>query len=301
LEQSELYGKEVMISGEKLSLRETGDRIIIEGKDTDIQFDKGECLFTKVVLASEEMFIGGSDNFYRPVTGIDEGTGEPGRNYAREWKEEGLNNLEKQVVSVSTAISDTQIFIFTEVAYNKGKIKVTTQYRIGSRGLTISKTVINNCNTKTIPRIGMSFILPEDKNKITWYGRGPWENYSDRKMAAHIGCYSSTVAEQYTPYIKPVECGGKEEVRYLIIKDRAEQGIRVTGAVPFHFDIHDYSVLSCDKADYEEELSRDKNVYLNVDFIHAGLGGDNGWTKTIHPEYLVGRGHYHYQIAIEIL
>lgn len=301
LEQSELYGKEVMISGEKLSLRETGNRIIIEGKDTDIQFDKDECLFTKVVLASEEMFIGGSDNFYRPVTGIDEGTGEPGRNYAGEWKEEGLNNLEKQVVSVSSAVSDTQIFIFTEVAYNKGKIKVAAQYRIGSRGLTISKTVINNCNTKTIPRIGMSFLLPEDKNKITWYGRGPWENYSDRKMAAHIGCYSSTVAEQYTPYIKPVECGGKEEVRYLIIKDGAEHGIRITGAVPFHFDIHDYSVLSCDKADYKEELRRDKNVYLNVDFIHAGVGGDNGWTKTIHPEYFVGKGHYHYQIAIEIL
>ena len=146
----------------------------------------------------------------------------------------------------------------------------------------------------------MTFLLPEDKSKISWYGRGPWENYADRKTAAAIGIYSSTVADQYTPYIKPVECGGKEDVRYLIVKDGADKGIRITGATPFHFDIHDYSVDACDKADYEDELVRDGNVYLNVDYIHAGLGGDTGWMKNIHEEYLIGKGSYHYQITIGI-
>ena len=121
------------------------------------------------------------------------------------------------------------------------------------------------------------------------------------KEAAHIGCFSSTVAEQYTPYIKPVECGGKEDVRYLLVKDSSGHGIRIVGAIPFHYDIHDYSIAACDKANYEDELIRDGNIYLNVDYLHAGLGGDNGWSKNIHPEYRIGKGYYKYQITIEVL
>ena len=127
------------------------------------------------------------------------------------------------------------------------------------------------------------------------------ENYSDRKEAALISCYNSTVADQYTPYIKSVECGGKEDVRYLIVKDRTNHGVRVSGAVPFHFDIHDYSIAACDKANYADELVRADNIYLNVDYLHAGLGGDTGWWKNIHPEYCIGKGHYFYKISIEVL
>ena len=301
LEQSVLYKRDVCLTGEKLFVNDTDDKIIITGKDTEIRFDKSECTFDKVVLGSEETFIGGYDNFYRAATGIDEGANEQGKNYAEKWKEEGLNKPIKQILSIKTVASETQIFIFTEVSYNEEKITVSTQYRIGSKGIEFSKTVINNCITETIPRIGLSFKLPEHKDQINWYGRGPWENYCDRKEAAHIGCYSSTVADQYTPYIKPVECGGKEDVRYLIVKDKSGHGICVSGAVPFHFDIHDYSIMSCDQANYKEDINKDNNIYLNVDYLHTGLGGDTGWTKNIHPEYFIRKGYYHYQISLQVL
>lgn len=301
LENSVLSKSEVTIAGEMLSVEETEEKILVTGKDTDISFDKLLCSFDRVILGAADAFQGGTDNFYRAATGIDEGTSTPGSNYAEEWIAEGLNAPEKQVLSVNTAISDKQLFIFTELSYNHGKIIVSTQYRIGSKGIEISKSVVNNCQTKTIPRIGLTFILAGDKQQITWYGRGPWENYSDRKEAAHIGCYRSTVPEQYTPYIKPVECGGKEDVRYLIVSDEAGHGIHVSGAVPFHFDIHDYSILSCDQAAYEENIEKDNQIYLNVDSVHAGLGGDTGWTKNIHSEYLIGKGYYQYQVSIQVL
>jgi beta-galactosidase len=302
LEQSMFKKGEECINDEKLTMNETSDKICITGQSTEIRFDKCKCTFSKVVLKGENTFLGGGDNFYRAPTGIDEGTKDlVGANYAADWKAEGLNDLKINVHKVTTAVSDTQIFIFTDVSYNNEKLIVSTQYRIGSRGIEINKTVINNCVSKTIPRIGLSLLLTEDKNQITWYGRGPWENYSDRKEAALIGCYSGTVAEQYTPYIKPVECGGKEDVRYIIVKDKTNHGVRVTGAVPFHFDIHDYAIAACDRANYEEELIKDSQIYLNVDYVHAGLGGDNGWTKNIYPEYCIGKGYYHYQITIEVL
>lgn len=301
LEESVLKKTDVHFTGEKLNMVETEEQICIQGDLTEICFNKSTGVFTKVLLQGEETFTGGQDNFYRAATGIDEGTRAEGNNYAFDWRKEGLNELTLKIQSIETAVTDTQIFIFTETSYNDGKLLVSSQYRIGSKGIEITKNVINNCLSETIPRIGLTFELPEDKNQISWYGRGPWENYQDRKDASLIGLYTSTVAEQYTPYIKPVECGGKEDVRYLQVKDNKDHGICVTGAVPFHFDIHDYPIEACDRANYGDELLKDNRIYLNVDAVHAGLGGDNGWTKNIHPEYQITRGYYHYKMVISLL
>ncbi len=300
LEQSVLSYHGASVSGEPLQLEETETELIIIGKTSEIRFDKQTAVFKKIILQGKELFKGGMDNFYRPVTGIDEGTGDPGRNYASEWKEAKLDCPELMISKIETEASQNQILIFTEVSYHADSIRVVTEYKIGSRGIQFDKTVINNYSVQTIPRIGITLSLPEDKKQITWYGKGPWENYWDRKDAAQIGIYQSTVAEQYTPYVKPVECGGKEEVRYLLVKDETGTGIRVTGGVPFHFDIHDYSVSACDQAAYEDELVRDGRITLNLDYLHAGLGGDNGWTKNIHKEYCIGKGYYHYGFTIEV-
>jgi beta-galactosidase len=301
MEHSVFTKKESNISGEKIAMKEVEDEIIITGLNTEICFNKQTCTFQKVVLKGKARMTGGKDNFYRPVTGIDEGTKDSGRNYASEWKDEGLNNLIINVLSVKTAVTDSQVFIFTEVCYQDGKLKASSQYRIGSEGIEINKTVVNNCSSKTIPRIGLTFVLPADNNHITWFGRGPWENYCDRKTSAMISCYSSTVSKQYTPYIKPVECGGKEDVRYLTVGNKEGHGLYVSGAEPFHFDIHDYSITACDAAAYEDEILKDYKIYLNLDYKHAGVGGDNGWTKNIHPEYCIGKGFYHYQFIIEAM
>lgn len=301
IKESVLKTEEVEIVENTLEIEETREEIHISGNNTEVIFDKKTCSFIKTILKGRERFVGGSDNFYRPATGIDEGTKVPGMNYLTDWLEEGLNELKIKVLSIDTVVSKKQIFIFTKVSYNNEKLIVSTQYRIGSNGIEITKKVTNNCISDTIPRIGLSFVLPIEQDQIKWYGRGPFENYWDRKEFAAIGIYESTVAKQYTPYIKPVECGGKEDVRFLLVKDAKNQGIRITGAEPFHFDIHDYSIDACDKANYEDEIIRDGKIHLNVDYLHAGLGGDNGWTKNIHPEYRIGKGYYQYSITIEAL
>ncbi|MGC6176875.1 glycoside hydrolase family 2 TIM barrel-domain containing protein [Lacrimispora sp. 38-1] len=301
LEQSVLSKKVTCIAGEMLTMNEMEHHITITGQYTNICFDKKTCSFSKIVLKGESRMTGGHDNFYRPVTGIDEGIKDSGRNYAWDWREEGLHKLIINVLNINTAVADNQIFIFTEVSYQDVKLKVSTQFRIGSEGIEINKTVINNCSSHTIPRIGLTFVLPEENNQITWYGRGPWENYCDRKTSAQISCYNSTVSEQYTPYIKPVECGGKEDIRYLKVINSLGKGICVSSAEPFHFDIHDYSIEACDQAAYEDEIIRDNNIYLNIDYKHAGVGGDTGWMRNIHSEYCIGKGFYHYQFTIEIV
>ncbi len=75
-------------------------------------------------------------------------------------------------------------------------------------------------------------MLPPALEQLTWYGRGPWENYSDRKAAAMVGVYHSTVTHEYVPYIMPQEYGHKTDVRWLRLTDAAGRGLQVNGRPP---------------------------------------------------------------------
>ncbi|KQX48681.1 MULTISPECIES: hypothetical protein [unclassified Paenibacillus] len=98
----------------------------------------------------------------------------------------------------------------------------------------------------------------------------------------------------------PVECGGKEDVRYLYVS-ADDRKVKVTSAGYFHFDIHPCRIGQYDNAAYEDELGTSDSVFLHIDYKHAGLGGDNGWTKNIHDEYKIEKGIYVYKITLEIM
>ncbi len=301
LEESIICVETTKLFSEALDLEELDRTVAFTGRGTEVVFNKVSCTFDKVVLSGKENLTKGSDNFYRALTGIDEGALALGTNYGLDWKKENLDALSINVEKVEASVHGTEGILRSRVTYNNGIITVETEFLIGSSGIQVTKRVINNCIADTIPRIGMSFELPAKMSSIEWYGRGPWENYADRKDAAFIGKYNSTVADEHVPYIKPVDCGGKEDVRYLIIKDESGSGIKISGSEPFHFDIHDYSIEACDKANYQHELTKDGKVYLNIDHRHTGLGGDTGWTKNIHKEYWIGKGQYFYQFYIEMI
>lgn len=287
------------IENEMLEFEETVEQIRIFSTRTEIIFSKENVEFISVKYDNKEYFTGGANNFYRPPTGIDEGIHSAQPNYADEWKELGLNSNHREIKKIKVYSTSTSVIIQVDCLYH-GCIDTQTNYTVGGKGIEISNIVVNNANVDTIPRIGMSFKLPAVWKNLRWYGRGPWENYVDRKTSAFVGIYESTVEQQHVPYIVPVECGGKEDVRYLeVFSDNSQ--VKVTAAGHFHFDIHNHSIGQYDNAAYEDELGTSDAVYLNIDHKHAGLGGDNGWTKNIHDEYRIEKGIYSYKITLEII
>lgn len=286
------------IDHEKLEYEETTEHIRIFSNRTEVIFSKEYAEFISVKYDKKAYFTGGVHNFYRPPTGIDAGTHSPQPNYADEWRALGLNSDQRDIKNIKVYSTPTTVVIQVDCLYN-GCIDTKTNYTVGGKGIEISNTVINNANVDTIPRIGLSFKLPVAWKNLKWYGRGPWENYVDRKTSSHVGIYESTVEEQHIPYIVPVECGGKEDVRYLeVFSDDSK--LKVTAAGNFHFDIHNHSIAQYDNAGYEDELGESDAIYLNIDYKHAGLGGDNGWTKTIHDEYRIKKGTYMYRVTLEV-
>ncbi len=163
-----------------------------------------------------------------------------------------------------------------------------------------------------IPRMGMQMQLPEQFVNLKWLGRGPHENYIDRKSSADVGLYESTVADQYTPYIRPQENGYKTDTRWLALTDEEGTGILVSGNPLISFaalnNVHDDFESPGKLSQYRPDAKTANThtcdvkprdfVNLNVDFGQMGVGGDNSWGAKIHPEYRLTEMKYEYSFRI---
>lgn len=298
-EKKKIHSTGSLETGTRYVLKEVGHLWKISAGNAEIFFDTKNLEFLYSDRAKDHFEIqGGRDNFYRALTGIDEGTHDPDRNYAWDWKKDGLDQLNMKIESLEYQIESTHVRIQSNVVYNEGLLEVMKEFEIKEDSIRMIVNVVNNSESDTIPRIGFGIKVPKNISDITWYGRGPYENYADRKEAAFVGLYQSTVAKQHIPYIKPVECGGKEDVRYVTIKNEKGEGLLVTAKDLFHFNVLEHSIMEYDQADYDDELPVSFHNYMNIDMKHAGLGGDTGWMRNIHPEYHITKGRYQYDVTI---
>ncbi|MBN2860380.1 MAG: DUF4981 domain-containing protein [Sphaerochaetaceae bacterium] len=153
-----------------------------------------------------------------------------------------------------------------------------------------------------LPRIGVRFTLPSSFRHLTWYGRGPEENYSDRKTGYPLMTYSSTVSEQYVPYILPQEHGAHTDTRYVSLSDAAEGGvgttITVSSEAPFIFSALDTLSEELAVITHTWQVKHHDAVYLSVDFAQRGLG-----TFACGPdcsqEYRISSGTYCMRLTVD--
>jgi beta-galactosidase len=138
--------------------------------------------------------------------------------------------------------------------------------------LQIENTVRIGDGITDIPRVGVNLILTPGLENLEWFGRGPWENYSDRKASARVGRYRSTVTEQYVPYIMPQEHGHKTDVRWLALADAEGQGVRVLGSPTLEFSTSHFTDNDLYNARHTFELKPRDKVILSLDHAQRGLG-----------------------------
>ena len=163
-----------------------------------------------------------------------------------------------------------------------------------------------------IPRMGMQMQVAEEFTNLKWLGRGPHENYVDRKTSADVGLYESTVADQYTPYIRPQENGYKTDTRWLTLTNDNGTGILVSGDPVICFtalnNIHDDFESPGKLSQYRKDAKTANThtidvkprdfVNLNVDLGQMGVGGDNSWGARIHKQYRLLDKKYEYSFRV---
>lgn len=158
-----------------------------------------------------------------------------------------------------------------------------------------------------LPRIGTLFELDTHFNKIQYYGRGPHENYSDRKASAFVGLYNTDVDSLYVPYVRPSENGYRSDVRYVDFYNEDGKGIRFSAPKLIGFGAQFYSTDDYDasKKDHvrrnhhPNELVKHDRIFVNIDHKQRGVGGTDSWGSEPLANYILPWLDYHYAIRFE--
>ena len=127
-----------------------------------------------------------------------------------------------------------------------------------------------------IPRLGIVIELPREFELLTWYGRGPWDNYPDRKTSCPIGLWQSTVSEQYVHYPRPQDSGNHEECTYIELKSKRGKKLRIEAVdKTFSFSALPYSAQYLYSKTHDYELEDQGKTYLSIDCAVLGLGNSS--------------------------
>lgn len=149
-----------------------------------------------------------------------------------------------------------------------------------------------------LPRIGLTMTLNDKMQQVKWYGRGPEENYPDRKTGYAIGVYDKTVDDMFEPYLIPQDCGLRCDNRWLTMASSQGKGIRFSMDQPFNFNAYNYSTENLTKAVYTYQLQRQNGVTLNLDYNTTGVGCTACY---VLPGYQVKATKYERNISIEMV
>ena len=145
-----------------------------------------------------------------------------------------------------------------------------------------------------MPKFGMRMRLPKDFTQIKYYGRGPWENYPDRKGSAFLGIYEMPLSEYETDYIHPQDNGNRCDIRWFEIGS-----LRIEGLQPLCIRAWDYGEEDLEGVRHPNEINRGRFVNLNIDLSVHGVGGADTWGKRTLPQYTIdGNQPHHYSFFL---
>ena len=234
-------------------------------------------------------------NFWRAPTDNDMGAGLQKKYQAWKNPQMNLKNIDvkkdKKTNSVTILTSfdmpevQGQMDITYVVFANTGAVKVTEDFK-ATEGAKVSDMF----------RFGMLMQMPYTMEKSNYYGRGPIENYSDRKDCMRIGVYTDDADNQYFPYIRPQESGTKSDIRWWKQTDATGLGLQVKSCTPFYASAIHFDTEELDDGDDKEQrhsfdLKKSKFTNLFLDSAHMGVGGENSWGAQPLEKYRVHYGN----------
>ena len=267
---------------QKLGLIQDGDTVKISGTNFSVTFSRATGTLTSLNFDGRETLatngLGGPVlQLFRAPTDNDKGFG---KWLARDWREAGLTNLIRRVASFETAqlkSGEVKITVVATSSALHGGYKLKTVWTIrGDGSVDMDNSFEPFGNLPLLPRVGIVLRLANDFEHVRWLGRGPWENYADRKTSADLGVWRSTIADQYVPYVRPQENGNKEDVRWLKLTDAGGSGPEISAAEnSFAFSALHFTAQDLSSVRHHYELQPRPEIILSLDAKMCGLGNSS--------------------------
>lgn len=303
--------------GGRPSLQRDDDGIRLVGGDVRALISADSGLLVSLQFRGKELLLAPlTPNLWRAPTDNDFGNYMP--DWAAVWEQAGRNRTLLSL-TVNDEDPDYKVVTATHALTDAGGGEVATwqsAYTLDRYGyLHVQNEFKRQDGLPVIPRLGMNVELVRELDKVEWFGRGPFENYVDRKSAANVGRYRNTVADHYVPYMRPQENGYKTDTRWVSLDDGADAGLLVLADTNIGFSVHhnrmsDFvppakiAITSEDGPGAQDNAQR-VNVHvsdilprdlvaLNIDYGQMGVGGDDSWGKRTLMRYSLTEQHYAY-------
>lgn len=317
-------------TGKAPEYAEDDDQIVVRGMDFVYTFDKKTGVLSSMNYQGQELLLQGIGlNVWRAPLANELDAWNAGRIPREQWKEgygnhiateyysTGLNDISTITTGMTLSKQDHMIeleihtqSIIGDRETNKNDpfysgikadgFKNIYRYRIDKRGeITLRHNVTPNGKMPIwLPRIGIAMVLDRSLKNVKWYGRGPQENYPDRKSGYKVGVFNTTVDAMYEPYLLPEDFGLRTDNRFVEMTDENGLGLRFTSDQLFNFNAYNFTTENLTKAMYTYQLKRAEGITFNLDYATSGVGDTS---RAILNQYRVQPQQYERQIVISPL
>ncbi len=302
-----------------VNVQDSENSVTINGEGFSVAFDKKAGVMTSFKKGDAELLKSGPvPNFWRAPTDNDFGNGLHRR--SRVWRTAGETRKVAGVAVAQKAKNSAEVVFKFDLVNDSNEVIAAYQsvYTILGSGdvLVDNRFKMAKADLPEIVRMGMNLEMPRKYDQFTYLGRGPQENYWDRKTGAFVGLYKQTVADQYWPYVRPQENGNKTDVRWVAVTDTDGNGLLFVGLPLLEVSAH-HNVL----ADFESKIRSFDNqrdltpavnrhtndvkprdlTSVNIDYKQMGVGGDDSWGARTHDEYRLTAKEYKYSFRMKAI
>ncbi len=334
---------DIKTSGPALSVSENGDELVASSSKVNFVFNKKTGLVSSYKVGSTEYFSEGfglQPNFWRGPTDNDYGNGQPKREQI--WKQSSKNfdvsdatvkmDGKNAIMTINYLLPAGNLYIVDYTIYPSGAVHVAAHFtstemneaetEVSEATRTATFTPGRDAARKeasklTVPRIGVRFRVPATMNQVEYFGRGPEENYWDRKAGTLVGLYKSTAEDLYFPYVRPQENGHHTDTRWVSVSSNKGKGLKIVADELIEFNalrnsIEDFDdeeqvnlprqwsnftpeqIANHDEAAAKDVLRRQHHIndvtprnYVEVciDLKQQGVGGYDSWGARPEPQY----------------
>ena len=334
---------DIKTSGPALSVSENGDELVASSSKVNFVFNKKTGLVSSYKVGSTEYFSEGfglQPNFWRGPTDNDYGNGQPKREQI--WKQSSKNfdvsdatvkmDGKNAIMTINYLLPAGNLYIVDYTIYPSGAVHVAAHFtstemneaetEVSEATRTATFTPGRDAARKeasklTVPRIGVRFRMPATMNQVEYFGRGPEENYWDRKAGTLVGLYKSTAEDLYFPYVRPQENGHHTDARWVSVSSNKGKGLKIVADELIEFNalrnsIEDFDdeeqvnlprqwsnftpeqIANHDEAAAKDVLRRQHHIndvtprnYVEVciDLKQQGVGGYDSWGARPEPQY----------------
>ena len=293
----------ITFAASQLNIEKSKNKAVISGNDFKVEFVGGR--MTSYSLNGREMITSPLEpNYYRALTDNDIGVFNfvpPMIKINPSYRYENVVEKSKSHIRDITENDDGSVTVKTVYS-----VSLMSGVRVDYTVLTDGRILVEHSGKPTLidmVRFGMTFRTDGAFENAEWYGRGPHENYIDRKTGAAIAVYSDKVRNLEHRYMRPQENGCRTDTRYLTLTNEQKNGVRISEAdAPFSFNVWNYTQSSLEKAQHVHELEYDDNITVNIDYSQCGVGGDMPGMACLREPYILHKGkEYSQKFIIEFL